>query len=134
MKKTLLILLLMCFFTYSPKSYGAETTLEYNTNVRITFGFGNNYDLQKFSKFALASLSTKFPNGYTMFDSKGIWHHPEKGIIRENNVILLYNMVDSPEAEKAITSVAEEFLKIFKNSGGSVYIVKTPILTAKVYF
>ena len=133
MKKIVLILLLACVFVYCPESYGKEKTLDYDTNYRIVFGFGNNYDLNKFSKFAHTTIATALPTGYTMFESKGVWNHPEKGVIRENNLIILYDVLDTPERQEIVANIAKKFTEIFRGSGASAYIVKTPILEAKSY-
>ena len=133
MKKIILVLLLASVFLCSGKSYAEEKVLEYNVSVRMTFGFGSNYDIEKFSKFASKTIRSELSSGYTMYESKGVWHHPDRGIVRENNVILLFDMLDSEENNKAVGNVAEGFIMLFKKGGGSVYVVKTPILEAKVY-
>lgn len=134
MKKIILVILLASVFVYSGKSNAAEKDLDYNVNVRITFGFGSNYDIEKFSKFALKTMRAELSSGYTMFDSRGVWSHPERGVVRENNIVVLFDMVDNEKNKKAVANVAEEFVKLFKKSGGSVYVVKTPILEVKTYF
>ncbi len=134
MKKIITLLLLMTALLSPFQGNAAEKIIDYNVNVRITFGFGNNYDMQKFSEFALKTVSKELTQGYTMFESKGVWTHPKKGQLRENNIIILCDMLDNQQAKDTVASVAEKFLELFRSAGGSVYVVKTPIIEAKSYF
>lgn len=142
MKKMLVSLLscalLSCVGLSSPARAVGDRTFHYDTALRMTFGLGYGKKAvrdEDFSKFASEVLTPTFKDGYCMLkDARGEWMHPERGLIRERNVVVLLDFEETPETRAARERVAQEFVRRFPGSNASVYMVVTPGIQASIYF
>ena len=67
-------------------------------------------------------------------DARGEWVHPERGLIRERNVVVFLDFQETAETQAARERVAREFVRRFPGSNASVYMVVTPGIEASIYF
>lgn len=141
MKKLLATLLacamLSCFSLTSPSLAAGERTFHYDASLRMTFGLGFGKKAvrdEDFGTFARDVLFPSFKDGCCMFDARGQWVHPDRGLIQERNVVVLVDYKDGPDALAAQEHVAREFLKRFPGSNASVYLVRTPGIRASILY
>lgn len=130
--------LLGCVWLCSPALGEGSRSFDYDTSIRMTFGLGYGKKAVKdedFSRFASEVLTPAFKDGYcTLRDARGEWMHPDRGLIRERNVVVLMEFQETPETQAALERVAREFVRRFPGSNASVYVVATPGIQASIYF
>ena len=134
---TLACILFAVFCLTAPALAMGERTFDYDTGIRLNFGLGYGKKAvrdEAFSEFAREVVTPTFKDGYCSFTALGEWVHPERGLIRERNVVLLLDLKAGPELEAKCKHVAEEFLKRFPGSNASVYVVLTPGIQAKIFY
>lgn len=141
MKKLLMSLVscaLACVCLCSPALAEGEQAFDYDASIRMTFGLGYGKKAvrdEDFSVFASEVLTPAFQDGYCMLrDARGEWVHPDRGLIRERNVVVLMELQENAEVQAALGRVAREFVRRFPGSNASVYIVTTPGIRASIYF
>lgn len=133
MKKIFVFVMAALMLSVSSFALADETTFEYDTTYRVHFGFGKSYDAGKFASLMKNDISTAFQHGFASVQADGIWNHPEKGLVREKNIILLIDAKASADVEQKIATIAHKFLEQF-SVNSSVYVSKAPIIQAKVYY
>ena len=130
--------LLGCVCLSSPARAEGDRTFNYDVSLRMTFGRGYGKKAvrdEEFSKFASEVLTPAFKDGYCMVrDARGEWVHPERGLIRERNVVVFLDFQETAETQAARERVAREFVRRFPGSNASVYMVVTPGIEASIYF
>lgn len=140
--KKFIDLLLVCLFTVTlalmaDDAAAAEQMHPYDTEMRMVFGFGHGKNAvreEDFAKFVKEVVTPAFKDGVCMLDARGQWINPDRGLIREKNVVLFMEYVQDPEMEALQEQVAKDFLARFPGSNASVYMVRTPNITATVYY
>lgn len=124
-------------FSSMPAHAAGEKTFLYDTNLRIVFGFGQGKQTvreEEFGKFLMEVVTPTFKEGYCVLEARGQWVHPTRGVTREKNSLIFVDIQDGEEADAKVEKVVNDYLRRFPNSNASVYVVKTPGISAKIYF
>ncbi|MCH5277453.1 MAG: DUF3574 domain-containing protein [Desulfovibrionaceae bacterium] len=111
---------------------------DYDASLRMIFGLGYGKRAvtdEQFSAFAREVLTPAFREGYCVVrEAHGEWAHPERGLVRERNVVVFLDFKESGEARAAREAVAREFVRRFPGSHASVYLTVTPGIQSSIHF
>jgi hypothetical protein len=137
MKILLSLVLVVSLMAFSWPGHAGEMEQPYDTSMRMVFGLGygaKSVQEEDFTKFAREVVSPVLMDGFCMLDARGQWMHPEQGLVRERNVLMYVDYVDSPEMEAKFQKIIQEYLRRFPGSNAAVYTVRTTGIAAKIYF
>lgn len=135
MKKTLLALLLAILFAVPAES--ATIVRENVVWYRVHFGTGheqNRITSPELTAFLDSIVTPRFPEGFTVTESRGQWASKEHGLIKEISFVLDIQCPDSVECTRKIREIAEAYVAKFTRAQASCYVMKMPKITTTLYY
>jgi hypothetical protein len=98
-----------------PAECGGSTAAQ----VRTTLYFGNARPKGSVSElewqlFLRDEVTTRFPDGLTVWDAEGQWRAPHGSVEHERTKVLLIVHADTPAAREAVLAVIERYRKAFE--------------------
>jgi len=89
-----------------------------SAQLRTTLYFGTNRPVGTVSElewqiFMRDEVTTRFPDGLTVWDAQGQWKDPGGVIAQERSKVLLIVHADSDQARKAVQDVITRYRKVF---------------------
>src|SRR3954463_7210165 len=98
----------------TPAECGGATAAQ----VRTTLYFGSARPKGSVSElewqlFLRDEVTTRFPDGLTVWDAEGQWRAPQGGIEHERTKVLLLVHPDTPAARQSVLAVIERYRKAF---------------------
>lgn len=98
----------------APDLCGAATAAQ----VRITLYFGSARPKGSVSElewqlFLRDEVTTRFPQGLTVWDAEGQWRGTQGGLEHERTKVLLLVHQDTPAARQSVQAVIERYRKAF---------------------
>jgi hypothetical protein len=98
-----------------PAVCGASSTAQ----LRTTLYFGTNRPTGTVSEldwqiFVRDEVTTRFPDGLTVWDAHGQWKDPGGAIAQERSKVLLIVHADSEKARSAVQEVISRYRKVFE--------------------
>ena len=99
----------------TPDACGTATA----ARVRTTLYFGSARPKGSVSElewqlFLRDEVTTRFPDGLTVWDAEGQWRAPQGAVEHERTKVLLLVHPDTPVARQSVLSVIERYRKAFE--------------------
>lgn len=135
MKKVLFALLLVAAFAAPVQA--ATSAQENLVWYRLHLGMGKgDYAVapQKMREFIDTELSPAFPEGFTITDSRGQWHSPEHGLIRERTMVIDVQCPDTDENRQKVDGIADRYVKRFSAGHASFFVMRMGGLTTTLHY
>ncbi len=134
MKKVCLALVFYVLLLLPAHAKAEVKTLNYDTSVVMVFDFKSSYSYDEFVKFTMNSVSEQIGMDFFMIEGNGIRYIPSSNSKMFNKRQTMHFFIENnEETQTAVTNIAERFIKLFKNSGGSVRVIQSPVMQAHVY-
>lgn len=114
-------------------------TVERNDEIwyRLHLGTGigdKAVSFELLKSFIDQEITTKFPDGFTIFDSRGQWKSPEHGLIRERTIVIDIQCPDTDDAKEKIDSIARAYVFRFKAAKASIYVKRISGVDTTLYY
>jgi len=92
-------------------------TADLQVHDRLYFGrnipAGGVVSDAQWDEFVRTVITPRFPDGFTVFQTKGQWRDPHGTIVREDGFVFEVHHPRSAETEAAIETIAREYKKQF---------------------
>lgn len=86
------------------------------TRTTLYFGLhrkGGSVSGAQWNAFVRDEVTTRFPQGLTVWEAGGQWRRPDGSIVRERSKVLLLVHDDSAGVRAAIASIVERYKRLF---------------------
>ena len=135
MKKILFILLLVAAFAAPVQA--ATAVREDLVWYRLHLGMGKgDYAVapQKMREFIDMEITSAFPDGFTITESRGQWQSPEHGLIRERTTVIDVQCSDTEENRHKVDAIADKYVKRFSAAHASLFVMRMGGLATTLHY
>lgn len=135
MKTFILVMLLLLFMPVN--GHTATAVQENAVWYRLHLGMGKgDYAVapQKMREFIDKELTPAFPKGFTITESRGQWHSPEHGLIRERTTVVDVQCADTEENWQKIEAIANMYVERFNAAQASLFVMRINGMTTTLFY
>ena len=79
-------------------------------------------------------ITPKFPEGFTINDSRGQWKSDEYGLIRERTIVIDILCPDTSESGEKVAAIARAYVERFKAAKASLYVTRVSGVSTMLYY
>ena len=135
MKKLIVVLCLVMLGVFPAVARDLEGNEGAWYRLHLGTGVGDKaVSTELLRRFVDKEITPRFPAGLTATDGRGQWKSDEYGVIRERTIIIDIYCPDTEDSAQKVEAIAKAYVEKFKAAKASLYVVRVPGISAKIYY